>query len=416
MRARTRNAAAVSAAISLLIFGLSGATGASAGSAGVPAPLGAAGNVVVGAVLNNGMPIAGATVLAYVWPNDKTAEASTSRILQTKALTPVRTDVSGKFAITLNLSSLSTSYLDVKGRPNVELQVVGGSRMADWSFTAQPAAGGRFDAHAADGETNAAPETVLFDLGKSTATELVGTSGVTFRSADSAAKATSGVTNHVATRAVPSALRAQVNAVFSASGNGSSPNSPAPACYYASPHRSETNRQEPFSHVYPGRTAPATIHQVYGVDHSIGIAYADGNSWTGGADGGTKTISLEAYGTKTLTGNSTAFNSLNFDDYVNICGWTLREASSVYAILSRIDAAAEPNFTYCTTYTSGTYGKIKGVNITYTNDTNVGAVSVNSQSGYNSSTELSWQINGKSQLCGSNDGWANAREAEANSF
>jgi hypothetical protein len=56
------------------------------------------------------------------------------------------------------------------------------------------------------------------------------------------------------------------------------------------------------------------------------------------------------------------------------------------------------------------------VNITYTNDTNVGPVSVNSQSGYNSSTELSWQINGKSQICGSNDGWANAREAEANSY
>jgi hypothetical protein len=415
MRTRTRSVAAVSAAVGSLTFGLSGATGASAGSAGALAPLGAVSNVVVGGVLSNGAPIAGATVLAFVWPNDKTAEASTAKILQTKALTPVRTDVSGKFAISLNLSSLSASYLDAKGRPNIELQVVGGSRMADWSFTVQPAAGGRFTAHAADGETSAGPETVLFDLGKSTATELVGATATTFRSADSAVKATSGVTNHVATRAVPTALRSQVGAL-SANGTASSPSVPAPACYYASPHRSETNRAEPFSHVYPGRTAPATIHQVYGVDHSIGIAYADGNSWTGGADGGTKTISLEAYGTKTLTGNSTAFNSLNFDDYVNICGWTLREASSVYAILSRIDAAAEPNFTYCTTYTSGTYGKIKGVNITYTNDTNVGPVSVNSQSGYNSSTELSWQINGKSQICGSNDGWANSREAEANSY
>jgi hypothetical protein len=124
----------------------------------------------------------------------------------------------------------------------------------------------------------------------------------------------------------------------------------------------------------------------------IGIAVGANGSWSGGAAGGTRTVSLAASGTMKAPGNSTFFNAINFNDYINVCGWTHRQVISVYAILSRVDSAAEPNFLGCTTYNSGRYVKSRGVNITYKSEVNVGPVSVNAQSGYNNDTELTWTV------------------------
>jgi hypothetical protein len=390
-RARTRIGAAVLGVAGMvglsLVAGPASPAGASAdvsSSATAAAPA-----IITGHVAVNGAALAGAKVLPDVWPNQATIDAMNGvGTLATRQLSTVVTDASGNFAVGLDPTSLAAKYLDDKGRPNIELQVVGNGKRTVWAFTAAKATSGwSVPSKVTSGDLSSSPASVSFDLGSSSSV------ATTADGADSDRIVTSN----------ESSLETKSGSAL--------------ACYWSAPHRSETNRAEPFMHVYPGKTAAATVTQNYGVDHAVGIAFADGSSWAGGAAGGTHTISLAASGSKRLLANSTAFNALNFEDFVSPCGWTQRVAYQVYSILGRIDAAAEPNFTNCTPYGPGyTLIKSAGTNVTYHSQVNVGPVSVNAQSGYNSDSSVMWKTGGTlNGICGSNNGWASAAEAEANS-
>ncbi|MFL6100405.1 MAG: hypothetical protein ACJ71T_10670 [Actinomycetales bacterium] len=322
----------------------------------------------------------------------------------------MKSSSTGNFTVNLDPSTLSAKYLDRKGRPDIELRINNAGKELSWRFTADRSSTGwtttknETDA-SVDGSTPVA-ETLVANFGANpTVTEVNGVTARAFSfgkmsttDAESAGARADRQTS-VGTMVVPTAAVCAVKA-----GNW----------YY--------NRVEPFTHAYPGSQAPVTVVQKYGVDHTLGVAVSiQGGPWGGGNAGGSRTISLYASGSQQQTHNSTAFNSLNFREYLEQCGsgaykqW--RQAENVYAILSRIDPAAEPSFTSCTTYTSGDWTKYRGVNITYHNDVNVIVADVNAQSGYSPETELSWHILHKSQICGSNSfGWATAPEAEANSF
>jgi hypothetical protein len=130
---------------------------------------------------------------------------------------------------------------------------------------------------------------------------------------------------------------------------------------------------------------------------------------------------LTSSGSQVETHNSTAFNSLNFGEYLEQCSsggyrqW--RQAENVYGILTRFDAAAEPKLHGLHDLYLWRLDKVRGVNITYHNDVNVIVANVNAQSGYSTQTELTWHVIHKSQICGSNSfGWGTAPEAEANSY
>jgi hypothetical protein len=362
--------------------------------------------LIVGAVNHDDVPVAGVNVIALLWPNSVTLGAlAKGDSVPTIALPTVRADLSGRFSIRLDPASIPAAYRDVHGHTQVELQMTAGDHQVAWDFSATRRGTSWVSARPIGNGRQAAPtvETAVFDLGRSPrVTELAGRAAAQFASGGTAA-----LRPVAAVGDVPDQSTSRISSRTALS------NTPAVCVYVAGDYL--YNRAEPFMHVYPGQHAPAKVTQSYGVDHSLGIAIGPG-SWSGGSAGGTVTLSLTASGSRNLTSNSTVFNSINFRDYVNVCGWTHRQAISVYAILQRIDPAAEPAFLSCAEYSSGVYTKSRGVNITFRSEVNVGAVSVDAQSGWTSSSEVAWTVNSRSWLCGSSpSGWASAPEAEANS-
>jgi hypothetical protein len=353
--------------------------------------------VVSGAVLRDGKPVSGATIQTLVWPNTDTLTAlADGAPVPTRQLPASKTDGTGRFVVTLADGNLPASYLDAKGRSQIELQVSDGGGRVVWSFTARPKASGWTSVGQQNAGSSAA-ESVAIDVGATPTVTVLSDSGADgLANGSMSAKDAVAIGTPEATTVLPDV-----------------PN--PPACqYYGSTWL--YNRVEPFAHVYPGSKAPATIYQSYNVDHTVGIALTGAHGWLGGSAGGSRTISLGASGARTLTYNATAFNSLNFRDYKNSCGWTIRQAMSVYAILSRIDAASEPDFTYCGFATSGDYVKHKGNNITFRNDVNVGPVSVDAQSGWSEETDIKWHVTSFTGICGPTAiGWVEGPEAEANS-
>ncbi|MET8159371.1 hypothetical protein ABZT47_23625 [Sphaerisporangium sp. NPDC005289] len=71
------------------------------------------------------------------------------------------------------------------------------------------------------------------------------------------------------------------------------------------------------------------------------------------------------------------------------------------------------------TYSSGTFTKSRGKNATVSGGVDLGVVNVSAQSGFNTSSSISWTVTKKTRLCGnSREGWANpnARIAEAHKY
>jgi hypothetical protein len=363
--------------------------------------------LVSGTVVNGTAPLAGAKITPVVWPNsDVTSALADGADVPVMTLPAVTSTSTGNFMVNLDPSTLSSTYLDSKGRPQIELMIVGNGKYVTWDFTAVRSHSGwatTKSTQASDGGAGTA-ETLVADLGsKPTITEVDG---------DNAISLSSGKMSP-----------ADAQAVGDVSYTGSMPASAAGDAACVRQARSWLyDRQEPFAHVYPGRTAAEWIVQNFGTDHTLGIAISyNGGAWGGGSAGGSKTISLSASGSVRLTANSTAFNSLNFRQYYETCGtgYTLKwEVDSVHGILTRIDAAAEPNFTVCDFYGPGfTVTKYRGTNVTYRSEVNVAVANVNAQSGWNSSTEVYWKTGGtRNGICGSTSlGWASSPEAEANS-
>lgn len=364
--------------------------------------------LVVGAVLRDGQPVGGARVVAQIWPNtDRLVALKSGDRVPSMTLPAVTSDASGRFRVDLDPSLVAGGFRDREGRAQVELLISDGTNQVSWSYTAAPTATG-WTSTSAKLAASDQTETALFDLGaRANVSELTGEDAASFAATSSNRSdlAGRGQVSHVA-------LMPKAPSVLPGGADVPSPTGP---CFYVA-RGWLYNRAEPFMHVYPGSKASATVEQSFGVSHTLGVAVQSGTTWTGGASGGSKTISLQARGSKLLTSNSTAFNTLNFRDYQNMCGWWHRQAETVNTILMRIDPAAEPNFTYCGFSSNGEYTKYRGINITFTNQVNVGPVSVNAQSGWTSSSSVTWHVRGYTGICGSNaQGWGSAPEAEANS-
>jgi hypothetical protein len=360
--------------------------------------------LVIGAAVLDGKPLANARVQAEVWPNTHVlATMPPGARVDVRRLPAVRTTAEGKFAVSLAHASLPAKYRDAKGHIQVMLRISDSQHEVQWNFTAKPADGPRDSGSSWTSALDTAPSaatvtSAVFELGaKASVSELGGTSATALASGKLTVR-------NAQSLGVRSAIIRQGLAVAACSP------------YFAT-NTWLYNRAEPFMHVYPGSKAAAVVTQSYGVDHTLGIgAKGAAGGWIGGSGGGRSTISLAASGSVRRTSNSTAFNSINFRDYMTTCGAVQRRPVSVYSILSRIDAATEPNFTACTIYSSGDFSKTQGLNKTFSNEVNIGPVSVDAQSGWNSESKVSWHITSRTGLCGNtNEGWVKSPEAEANS-
>jgi hypothetical protein len=407
-RSRTRwTAAALAVAAGVGLSSLAQPADAAVAAVGSPAILSNIGNVVIGTVMKNGHADPGAVVTPLLWPNSDTLDTmADNATVATIPLSPATTDANGNFAVQLVAATTPASYFDSQGHADIELIVGDASISTDWAFTAtRNLRTGGWTSASEDAVGGTAMEAVVLDVGASTSTELVGSEATGFSNGTMTAAAA-----EAAGAADGSAITEDVSVAPLI------PN-PGPRCtYYAG--AALTNRAEPFMHVYPGKHAPATALQEFGVNHGVGIATNFSSKWVGGAAGGTINLSLKARADVTLTANSTVFNALNFRRFTNLCGWAQERSTSVHAILNRIDAAAEPDFTSCNSVPIGSNpAKASGKDVTFKAQVNVGPVSVNAQSGWNSLSSVTWHIKAATNLCGSSSlGWASAAEAEANSL
>jgi hypothetical protein len=172
-------------------------------------------------------------------------------------------------------------------------------------------------------------------------------------------------------------------------------------------------RPEHYGDAYAYSGAPATATQAYNVQHTLGIGCqaTSGGTWK---QNGTSTLSYGASATTANIIDKTLNDRVNYRD-VTYCGSTYREATGVYDLLSSFGAIAHRYYSYCSYYTGGTYVKKDGTNYTFSSGVDLTVVNVSAQSGYDSSSELSWTFNQPGFLCGSNTGWVSAVFVESRS-
>jgi hypothetical protein len=173
-----------------------------------------------------------------------------------------------------------------------------------------------------------------------------------------------------------------------------------------------TNRPERFAQVYAWQGAYGTLSEKSGNDHTLGIGYNNGSSWSAS---GSSTLSFSASATRGQLADTNVYNAVNYRDFYNSCYpgfW--RKPIGYYALLTNFTLASHVKYGACTRYTGGVYGKTAGRNITYSTGVNIGGYSVNAQSGWTSETTVSWTVTAPTYLCGStSNGWASSPMAEA---
>ncbi|WP_405088110.1 hypothetical protein [Microbispora sp. NBC_01389] len=185
--------------------------------------------------------------------------------------------------------------------------------------------------------------------------------------------------------------------------------------------------QERFMEAHGWSGAKAKVTQSYGVDHQLGVGFKNtGGQWSGG---GSLKVDLLAHAERDGLISVWVYNKINYRDYTRVCtfltrveGPTERRPYSVHSLLTKFTKAKPVIFrdtNKCDTYSGGTLSKTTGKNATVNGGVDLGVVHVSAQSGWNSSSSVSWTIHKKTRICGNSPlGWAQSasRIAEAHKY
>jgi len=349
---------------------------------------------LTGLVARDGVPVAGASVSLVAWPtNPILATLPAGAAVATLPVATVNSDSTGRFSI--QPTAVPADYRDPEGTTNYELSVADGTRSVLWNLSltfTNGATGGRWTT-AGEPSASQGPGTSLrFDLGVHSGVGIDLPSAMTSQTAPADDVVQTGFT------AVPA-------------------QSVAPACcvcVWAATNNWYYNRPEKFMAAYAWSGAKVTVTQVNGTDHQLGIGYqVSGGNWS---QSGTMNLDESSGGGAEVAGfiNKYIYNAVNYRDWVNSCGATQRRPASTYAFISSTTSASHPTWSYCTTYTSGTFWKTSGTNVTYSAGVNIIVLSVSAQSGWNTSTKEAWVVTSATKLCGStSQGWVSSPQAEA---
>jgi hypothetical protein len=152
-------------------------------------------------------------------------------------------------------------------------------------------------------------------------------------------------------------------------------------------------RNEAFLNAWGWSGALATVSQVNGVDHTLGVGVSHNGPHGSFSPSGTNSISLAAGGERGGVADATVWNRVNYRDMRWTCNATVeRRPINVYGVLTNFTYKPHVSFGNCVVYTGGTYWKSRGRNVSYGAGTDMGPISVSAQSGYNSESKLAWTV------------------------
>jgi hypothetical protein len=345
--------------------------------------------ILNGHVVSAGMPVPGATVTLTAWPDADTLMGLPSGApVGTTRLTTVIVGTDGSYAVAPDLSSLSARYREADGTVNVELEIGSPAGHAQYSLPVAlsahvPAAG---DATTAVGGSR--PARVDIDLAQHTVV-------------NSLAAHTSGL----ATFATPVARSGDYKCGDWEAGD------------------KLRQRPEKFMNVYADRTGKATVTETAASSHTLGVAIKiSSGPWS--VDGSaSETVSDGSYATNTYAHDVAIKNTVDYRKYHRLCvtenfktHWE-HEARPGHFFALEVERLTEPirgaGFSNCVMVHRGTYTKTHGRSKDFSLGMDLYFVRVEAHAAYSSHTRISWHITGRNRLCGSNDGWVHADQAEA---
>jgi len=342
-------------------------------------------------------------VVAIAWP--KAAVLAQARRGERIPLLPIdaaRTGGDGRFTIEADLSAVPARYRDHQGRVAIELVAADRQRELRWNFTAAPRA--TTDWRAAAGVTGSAPVVpdLVLDVARGRAWDRHDDPA---RWADRRGKVL-GASRRAQAAAAPAQRRSrQVGTAVHTLQAGSDDKTAIdvgvePMCLSALAGGSLKNRKEHFLNVYAWKFAKGTVWQRYSVEHTLGIGYQSGGSWS---MSGTSTLSFGASAGQGRIVNSSVWNRVNYRDFYTYCGTgRYRRPVGYYDLLSNDWAYVyHARFRNCVTKLRGSrWVTSSAKNRTYRYGTDIGPIRVTAQSGYGSGTELRFNFRRKSRLCG----------------
>jgi hypothetical protein len=380
-------------------------------SASTPAAASAAPNTtIVGSVVRDGTPVAGARLEVSVWPSEPVlAKLKQGDPVPMLNIPGQQTNRSGMFEIDVDWTKVPAAYRDANGTADLQVMADDGIKSVVWNLPAAPAAsakglGGRASSMAV---TGIFPDNLRFDLGSEPGVLDAHAASVT-RIGPALRLTSAGMTP----------VGAATDTASHGALAGSRTTGAAVICYQKT-GSTITDLLENYGRIFAWSGVNTVVSETDGNDHSLGLGIKVGNqAWT--------TDGTASFGESTSNGGSvnnakdaTLNNRVNYTDFYTSCSngfvSVTRKPTSTYAQLTDFSYAGHANWPYCHLYTTGTFTKSSGTNVTYSYGMDIAVLQVSAQAGWNSSTEIKFTLTAPSNYCGSTSlGPAGAPEAEMN--
>lgn len=382
--------------------------------------------MISGAVTKDGTPFTQADVTLVAWPNqEELTMLGDGERVNTEIVGRASTDSVGRFAISLDPSTIGSAYTGADGEVDIELVVADSDNELVWYFTAVRATpelarkGNAWGNPRVDQKSLAGwwaeglgPAHVIVDLGKTPSVVERGNEPSTW--VDDNNESLSIPEAKAAAQAAIQPRRVELNedAMLEEEEEELGAYWCATSTYY-------TGISEAFVNSIGTVQGKPYVAQTTSSSHTLGIAYKSGSSasWT---QNGTKTVTTGASADNHLTYSGRVYNRVKYRKWVP-CGFVFgKELRRVHVITSLNDyvvSIARPAWNYCssTIYRSGSNSKVQGSNATFSSGVSLGVISVSSNASFTSNTKIRWQFSSTgAKLCGSNsNGWVSAPQARA---
>jgi hypothetical protein len=345
------------------------------------------GVVVSGHVLEATNAVRGATVSLIAWPDagalDQVPDGAP---VGTRQIATAITTDDGSYTLAPDLSSLPDRFRESDGTVNVELEIASPTGHAQFSLPLATSAA----VPAAEVTTTAVPGSrpaeVDVDLSRH------------------------AVADSLSTRTRPATLATSV----AQSGD-----------YKCSDWEAGDKlgqRPETFMNVYADPTGKATVTETTASTHTLGVAIQiSSGPWS--VDGSaSQSLADGSYATNTYAHDVAIKNTVDYRKYHRFCvtenfktHWE-HEARPGHFYALEVERLTEPirgaGFTNCVMVHRGTYTKTHGKSKNFSLGMDLYFIRVEAHAAYSSHTKISWHITGRNRLCGSNDGWVHANQAE----
>lgn len=405
--------------------------------------------VASGTVTRNGTPDAAATVTVFAEPSSQALDAAAPSALRLLPLGVATTDDAGYFSVSAIMPTPGSDYVSPDHGTDIFLEVADPQSQLTWTYTlypwgsatatgspTSPASGATVPPNGKYPDGRFAPLTT-FDLGTG-AVQQVGDSpaqwlndagtelGVAGANALPRARVeppSSGLADYAATYLAASATdRAAMLTPVPPSAGGTGPTGYAGGCGFSTwTNNYHYDVREHYVNAYSFSGAPVTVTEGNGTNNSFQGTLGVVDQWPDGSVtlGGTSGMSWDHHASASGLVNADISNRVNYRERATACVTdTQYKQYSYYDFLTDIFNPGHNDFSTCSVKKAGiTWGTSTADNKTWSTGVSFPGIAVSAQSGYGSSTELSFDFTVKGYICGnSTSGPASSSQVSAKKY